>query len=260
MKFHTFGDPSKPAFMTLPGTICHWSAGFDTYREELQKFFYVVMVSYDGFDETEDTIYPDMPTEAERIERYVQDNLSGRVFCTYGCSLGGSFAAYLLARRRIRMDHIIIGSSDLDQASVLGASLQAALVSRILHGLLQSGKLPDWMQKRMDRSPEEKRAYSEQFMKLLSSRDMSFVKKQSVRNQFYSDLVTPLPDKLEVPGSQIHVFYAKKMGEKYLGRYMRHFARPDIRTHDMEHEELFICHPDLWMAEVLDCCGMKEKI
>ena len=47
---------------------------------------------------------------------------------------------------------------------------------------------------------------------------------QSCKNQFYSDLVTPLPDKINVPGTEIHIFYALKMGEKYRERYERHFA------------------------------------
>ena len=42
---------------------------------------------------------------------------------------------------------------------------------------------------------------------------------RSCKNQFYYDLITPLPDKLDVPGTQIHIFYALKMGEKYRERY-----------------------------------------
>ena len=41
-------------------------------------------------------------------------------------------------------------------------------------------------------------------------------------NQFYSDLVTPLPDGIEVAGTEIHIFYALKMGEKYRVRYKQY--------------------------------------
>lgn len=33
-------------------------------------------------------------------------------------------------------------------------------------------------------------------------------------------------------------FYARKMGEKYRERYLRHFAHPILHEQDMQHEEL----------------------
>lgn len=260
MKFYTFGDTAKPVFMTLPGTICHWKSGFDAYISELTEHFCVICVSYDGFDETEDTIYPDMQSEAKKIEAYVRENLNGHVFCIYGCSLGGSYAAYLLQRRHIAIDHIIIGSSDMDQTSAFLAKMQCWLVTGILHGVLKNGCLPGWMQrvneKKMQKHPET-RVYREKFIALFTGADMSFVKKESVYNQFYSDLVTEIENGLDVSGSAIHVFYAQKMGEKYLKRYQQHFPHADIRIQNMEHEELFLCHHDLWLREVLSCCGIK---
>ena len=73
-----------------------------------------------------------------------------------------------------------------------------------------------------------------------------YVTMRSCKNQFYYDLITPLPDKLDVPGTQIHIFYALKMGEKYRERYERHFAQPVIHEQDMQHEELLACHPEEW--------------
>ena len=57
---------------------------------------------------------------------------------------------------------------------------------------------------------------------------MSFITKQSVKNQFTSDLTTLLPEQIDNPQTQIHVFYAKKMGEKYLARYKKYFKHPVI--------------------------------
>mgnify|MGYP004673320489 CR=1 FL=1 len=35
-----------------------------------------------------------------------------------------------------------------------------------------------------------------------------YVTLQSCKNQFYSDMITPLPDGLDVSGTEIHIFYA----------------------------------------------------
>ena len=53
-----------------------------------------------------------------------------------------------------------------------------------------------------------------------------------------------------VPGTQIHIFYALKMGEKYRARYLKHFAHPVIHEQNLQHEELLACHPHQWAALV----------
>lgn len=54
-------------------------------------------------------------------------------------------------------------------------------------------------------------------------------------------------------GTTIHVFYAKKMGEKYLERYHKYFADPDICEYDLQHEELLL-DADRWTKEVCRVC------
>ena len=96
MKFYEFGDDDAPVILLLPGTCCHWKANFGTVIPLLERDFRVVCVSYDGFDETEQTIFPDMLTEAAKIEAYIQTNCGGHICATYGCSLGGSFVGLLV--------------------------------------------------------------------------------------------------------------------------------------------------------------------
>lgn len=63
------------------------------------------------------------------------------------------------------------------------------------------------------------------------------------------------PVLLLLPGTQIHIFYALKMGEKYRERYERHFAQPIIHEQDMQHEELLACHPEQWAQLVKSIIG-----
>jgi pimeloyl-ACP methyl ester carboxylesterase len=260
MKFYTFGDLQKPVILLLPGTCCHWKRNFGGVIPLLERDFHVICASYDGFDETENTVFPDMLTETAKIEAYLRENFAGHISAAYGCSLGGSFVGLLVQRQKIRIDHAILGSSDLDQSAPLPAKLKSRLVSPILHKMFQTGNLPGWMQKRLDKKTPEERAYMEPMLHMfgIGSRDMAFVKKESIYNQFYSDLVTPLADGIDVPGTTIHIFYATKMGEEYEKRYRQHFKNPDIRRHDLQHEELLVCQPVNWAAEVRRCCLDEE--
>ena len=70
--------------------------------------------------------------------------------------------------------------------------------------------------------------------------------------------MTPLEDGISVPGTVVHIFYALKMGEQYEGRYRQHFRDPDLRRHNMRHEELLVCDPGEWAAEVLRSCGIEQ--
>lgn len=57
MKIYGFGDINKPSIMLFPGTCCYWKTNFGHVLEGLQQYFYTLIVSYSGFDETENTTF-----------------------------------------------------------------------------------------------------------------------------------------------------------------------------------------------------------
>ena len=87
--------------MLLPGTCCHWKSNFGKVIPLLAENYQVLCVSYDGFDETEDSEFISMQEETEKIEAYIQNNFGGYIQVAYGCSLGGSFVGLLAARQKI---------------------------------------------------------------------------------------------------------------------------------------------------------------
>lgn len=137
MKFYKFGDPEKPVILLFPGTCCLWRANFGEVIPLLARDFNVICVSYDGFDEKERGIFPDMITETEKIEQCILENFDGRIFCAYGCSFGGSFAGLLVQRGNIHIDHAVLGSSGLDQDDGFSAKFKAWLIGKILFGIFQ---------------------------------------------------------------------------------------------------------------------------
>ena len=259
MKVYAFGAQEAPAVLLLPGTCCHWKGNFGQVIPLLSDEYRVLCVSCDGFDETERTEFPTMTEEAEKIEDWLNANCGGHIRAAYGCSLGGSFVGLLAARGNVRMDCGILGSSDLDQASKFAAKLQTDLLLPLLFPVLRDGRARSrLLQKKMDRSRKTRGEYGEAFMRMLGGA-RPYLTERSCRNQFYSDLVTPLPDKLDVPGTEFHIFYALKMGGKYRARYERHFAHPVIHEQDLQHEELLACHPQEWAALVKRIIGPERS-
>lgn len=256
MKFYTFGARKNPAILLLPGTCCTWNANFGEVIPLLERRFFVVCASYDGFDESEDTVFPDMLTETQRIEEYITAEFNGEIHAVYGCSLGGSFVGLLVQRKNIRIRHAILGSSDLDQAGKCKAWIQSRIVAGMLAKMVHTGELPGFMKKRLEKKSEEEKKTAQKMLKAfgLDGTKREYIKKESIRNQFYSDLVTPLEERIGAEGTTVHVFYATKMGEQYYDRYLRHFADPDVIRHELQHEELLFSYPETWAEEVICCC------
>ena len=253
MKFYSFGSEEKPIILLLPGTCCHWQLNFGEVIPLLAEHFHVVCVSYDGFDETEDTVFPDMLTETEKIEAYIQEHFGGAICAAYGCSLGGSFVGLLIQRRNIHIDHAILGSFDLDQDAPWKAKLKCKIAIPLLHRIVSTGEYPKMLQGLMEK---KRTPYRDKFMAMfgIGNGGLPFMKRESIYNQFYSDLITPLEESIAVPGTTVHCFYAEKMGEEYLRRYQKYFADPMIHNFDMEHEELLVLYPEQWAEKVKEVC------
>lgn len=187
MKVYCFGEKEKPVIFLFPGTCCHWKGNFGKVIEPLEEYFRVACVSYDGFDETEQTEFPTMTEETEKIEQYIKKEFGGHICAAYGCSLGGSFVGLLAARGNIHMEYGILGGSDLDQSGKFLAKLMTKLMMPVFYPFIANGemKIP-FMKKKMDKMLAEDNGYIRAFMDMIKTPDvdMSHITKRSVENQF----------------------------------------------------------------------------
>lgn len=257
MKIHEFGDKNQPVILLLPGTMCYWKGNFGGVIDNLSKDFRVAVVAYTGFDETDTENYQSVTDEVEKIEKYISEHYNGTITAAYGCSLGGSFVAHLADRHNIHMEYGIIGNSDMDQASCFKANLLASLMVKVTYNFIHTGNYKSkLMKKRFEQQMAAPDPYNKAFVAITGrdKYDMSFITMDSLKKQFKSDLVTPLPLQIDNGETKIHIFYASKMGEKYLERYKKYFKNPVIHTQNMRHEEFLGVYPDEWCALVKDIC------
>lgn len=261
MKVYEFGDANKPVIMLFPGTCCYWKSNFGHVLGKLQKHFYTLVVSYSGFDDTENTTFISELDETKKVEAFIKERFQGKIFAAYGCSLGGSFVSLLVTRRNVHIEHAMIGSSDMDQAPKWLAWLETTIMMPMFYPIITgngTSLLKKVFEKKMN-SGNDSSDYIKKFMEIMGANsgvDFSFITKESMKNQFCTDLYTKVGEQISVPGTTIHVFYAKKMGEKYRKRYLKYFANPDIREYDLQHEELLL-DADKWTQEVCKACGIK---
>ena len=231
MRFDEMGLASGKTMLLLPGTACDYQTNFASVLAPLGEKYHLICVNYDGFDGS-DLIFPDMLTVTGKIERYIQEHFDGRVDGAIGSSLGSSFVGQLIMRENVHMDHGIFGSPDLDQSGRLSAWLQSKLVVPLLTSFTGN-------EKKMAKTRDKLKSFFEMNDET-ADRFMACFEKyspESIKNEYYTDLLTWLKDDIHVEHTRVHFIYAKKMGEKYLKRYRKYFRDPEIREFDMQHEQ-----------------------
>ena len=107
-----------------------------------------------------------MEDECEKIEQEIRTKYGGRIKAAYGCSLGGSFVSLLIQRKRIHIDHGIIGSSDMDEAGSFMAKLQSSIIVPIMYRMVHTGKLPKFMQKKINEADESRKKLIDGFVNM----------------------------------------------------------------------------------------------
>lgn len=231
MQFDEMSLKDGKTLMLLPGTACDYQTNFGTVLERLSAKYHLICVNYDGFDGS-DLIFPDILTVVEKIEQYVIQNHGGRLDGAIGSSLGSTFVGQLILRQNIHLDHGIFGSPDLDQSGKCAAWLQSKLVVPLLTSFTGSGKKREKTKQKLVKFFEMSDETAEKFMDCFAK-----FKPESIRNEYYTDLLTRLEDGIHAEHTKAHFIYANKMGEKYLKRYLKYFRDPEIREFDMQHEQ-----------------------
>ena len=230
MQFDEMGNRSGKTLMLLPGTACNYQVNFLTVLDRLGEKYHLICVNYDGFDGS-GIIFPDMISVTEKIEQYIRENYDGKIDGALGSSLGSSFVGQLIQRENIHIDHGIFGSPDLDQSGKFSAWLQSKLVVPLLTSFTNEKKKEKTKEK-LKKFFEMNDATADRFMECFAT-----FSPESIKNEYYTDLLTWLRDDIHVEGTKVHFIYANKMGEKYLKRYQKHFRDPEIREFDMQHEQ-----------------------
>ncbi len=231
MQFDEMGNMSAKTLMLLPGTACNYQANFGSVLDRLAERYHLICVNYDGFDGS-GSVFPDMVTVTEKIEKYIQDKYNGRLDGALGSSLGSSFVGQLIQREKVHLDHGIFGSPDLDQSGRFSAWLQSKLVVPLLTGITKNEKKMARTRDLLMKSFEMSEEAADRFLQCFSK-----FSPESIKNEYYTDLFTWLDDDIHVENTRVHFIYAKKMGEKYLRRYKKYFRDPEIREFDMQHEQ-----------------------
>ena len=109
MRFLTHGEKSNKPLLLIHG-MANSSDLFDPLLQFL-KDYYVIVCELDGHSAKEEGTFISVSDAADKIERYVNENLDGRLYGLLGFSLGGTIATELISRQVIKVERTILDAA-----------------------------------------------------------------------------------------------------------------------------------------------------
>ena len=112
MIFHTFGDNKEKAVLFIHGMLTPWQI-WNEAKEYFSKDHYVIIPELDAHTQDESSHFESVKKEAEVIERYILENLNGKIYMICGLSMGGAIAADLVMRGNIEPQNLVLDGAPL---------------------------------------------------------------------------------------------------------------------------------------------------
>ena len=140
MKFYEFGIKTNKTIMCLPGNFMTHRQ-FEGIIPLLESDYHIITVSFDGYDETGDTVYTTGKDQAEKLASYIRDNLGGKIDLVYAESLGSIPAAFLTQIEDLKLGGVILSGAEYMNYGIfnkLAINLFAPMTYRLMTKIIRT--------------------------------------------------------------------------------------------------------------------------
>lgn len=117
MNFLTFGDGKKKSILFIHGMASSAMLCYEPILKYL-KDYYVILAEVDGHSPAAGEL-ESLAKCCDEIEKYVKENLDGRLYCLSGFSMGATMAVELIGRRNIEVNKLHLDAAFLIKMGVL---------------------------------------------------------------------------------------------------------------------------------------------
>ncbi len=117
MNFLTFGDGKKQSLLFIHGMASSAMLFYEPILKYL-KDYYVILAEVDGHSPAAGEL-ESLAKCCDEIEKYVKENLGGRLYCLSGFSMGATMAVEIIGRRNIEVNKLHLDAAFLIKMGVL---------------------------------------------------------------------------------------------------------------------------------------------
>lgn len=110
MNYLTYGDKKNKSIVLIHGMATTAKSCFEPLIEYLSDY-YVVLVEVDGHIPGDDHVLESFEGACADIERYIQAEFDGHIYCLGGLSMGASMTVEIMGRNNIKADKAFIDAA-----------------------------------------------------------------------------------------------------------------------------------------------------
>lgn len=153
MRFYEFGKENKETIMCLPGNFMTHRQ-FEKIVPMLENNYHVITVSFDGYDETGETVYTTAEEQANKLADFICEKLDSKIDLVYAESLGSIPASFLTQNKKIQIGGVILSGAEYMNYGIFNKfaiSLFAPMTYKLMTKIVTSGevKFPKFLQIKM---------------------------------------------------------------------------------------------------------------
>ena len=258
MKFYEFGNPGNPTIMCLPGNFMTHRQ-FENIVPMLEQEYHVITVSFDGYDETGETVYTTGEDQARKLADYIRNNLDGKINLVYAESLGSIPAVFLTRMEGLQIGGIIVSGAEYMNYGIfnaLASKLFVPMTYKLMTKILSSGdvKFPAFLKIKMGITDDVFAPMLKQVCKSLTLETTEATFWEALK--LYPEHVStwkPNPD------IRISCWYGEK--EMNMKKAIKHLKRafPNLEVHPFKglgHGEI-MAHKELLVQELKAFLGRR---
>ncbi len=248
MTIHDYGKENGRKIVLISGNMMSWRQ-FEHVIPLLEKDFHVIAVSTDGYDGTGKTTFTTSVASAEKLEKYIQDELGSRIDLIFGESFGSATAGTLFHRQKVQADSLILSGPQYMSLGVFNGFVTKVIPRNQyrLYSKIQDRKKLPWLLKLYTQADDE--SLLAQFSAVPENISLATLRncaKESL--QLYRDIDAYAPDS----NAKVAVWYGAKEPNMKTAVQKLKRAFPALEVHPFEgfgHGEI-IAHPEVMAEEI----------
>jgi len=144
MKYLTYGDKRKKSIVLIHGMATTATLCYEKILPYLD-YYYVVLVEVDGHIEDDPTPLISVEDACTDVERYINAELGGKVFCLSGFSMGGTMAVEIAGRNNVKIEKLFLDAAFLTQMGAGQKQLYKKIFWASINWLSMGREMPDFL-------------------------------------------------------------------------------------------------------------------
>lgn len=249
MKVYEFGNIENPKLLMLHGMACTWKQNFGQVIEKLKEQFYLIIPAYDGHNPDENKDFTSIAQTASEIDDYIMKNHNGKIYASYGLSMGANILVEVLSNQKIQMEKAIIDAPYFVPFPSWFVKPISKLIASVGVKVLRNPKKLNPIALYLMTGSTSK-DYGEE---IISSSVFLELTKKTIYNAYYDDHVQHIPKAIKDTNVQVICWCGSKESWAIKSINSLKFFIPQLQEKQLEgfkHGELIFTHSDQFIVEL----------